>query len=110
VSVLAIHGTADAVIAYDGAALVGNQFPSAATTVADWAVNDGCGMTPDTSGAPMDLESTLAGSETTVTAYKGCKSGTNVTLWTIQGGSHIPTFTKDFIPDVFDFLYAQVKP
>jgi polyhydroxybutyrate depolymerase len=110
VSVLEIHGTADTVIAYDGGALVGNTFPSAETSTKDWATIDKCGATPDTSAAPIDLETTLAGNETHISNYTGCTSNTAVSLWTIQGGSHIPSFSSAFIPDVMDFLYAHPKP
>lgn len=109
VSVLEIHGTADAIIAYNGGVIGVNAFPSAATTVADWAKIDQCGA-PDTSGAPLDLDASLVGNETTITAYAGCKSGTSVQLWTINNGAHFPTLGKAFVPTLFDFLYAQKKP
>lgn len=110
VSVLEIHGTADMTIAYDGATIGVTAFPGATTSVADWATFDACGATPDTTAAPIDLEATLAGNETQITNYTGCKSGTAVSLWTINGGSHIPNFTPAFIPGVLDFLYAHPKP
>ena len=71
VSVLEIHGTSDAVIAYGGGFIGVNAFPSAPTTVADWAKIDGCGPA-DTSGAPLDLDASLPGNETTISAYAGC--------------------------------------
>jgi polyhydroxybutyrate depolymerase len=110
VSVLEVHGTADTVIAYDGGALVGNAFPSAETSAADWATIDKCGATPDTTAAPIDLETGLAGNETHITSYTGCTSGTAVSLWTIEGGSHIPSFSSAFIPAAMNFLYAHPKP
>ena len=110
VSVLQIHGTADGTIAYDGGMLGPNAFPGATTSVADWATIDGCAATPDTTAAPLDLDTGLAGSETHVSNYTGCKSGTAVSLWTIEGGSHIPSFSPAFIPGVMDFLYAHPKP
>ncbi len=111
VSVLQIHGTADDVIAYAGGTLPNMiSHPSAATTVGDWVTFNKCGATPDTSAAPLDLESTLAGKETTITSYTGCQNSTGVALWTIPGGSHLPTLTPNFIPAVMDFLYAHPKP
>ena len=110
VSVLEIHGTADMTIAYNGGSIGPNTYPGATTSVSDWATIDKCGATPDTTGAPLDIESTLPGKETTITSYTGCTGGTAVSLWTIAGGSHIPTFTPAFIPDVMDFLYAHPKP
>jgi polyhydroxybutyrate depolymerase len=79
--------------------------------VADWAGIDGCANPPDTSAPPKDLEDTLPGAETTVTIYdKGCKPGGHAELWSITGGSHIPSFTPEFVPDAVDFLYAHPKP
>jgi polyhydroxybutyrate depolymerase len=110
VSVLEIHGTADTVIPYAGGFIGINAFPSAATSVSDWATFDGCATPGDSSGAPLDLDATLFGSETTVLGYKGCKSSSAVALWSIQFGLHVPTFNPSFIPAVLDFLYAHPKP
>lgn len=110
VSLLEIHGTSDATIAYGGGSIGPNTFPGATTSVSDWATIDKCSPKADTTGAPLDLESTLPGNETTITSYTGCTSGTAVSLWTIAGGPHIPTFTPAFIPNVMDFLYAHPKP
>jgi polyhydroxybutyrate depolymerase len=109
VSLLEIHGTSDMTIDYNGGVIFQNSYPSAETSVADWVTIDKCGTTPDTSAPPLDLEATIAGSETQITSYKGCKDGTGVSLWTIEGGSHIPNFGATFIPDVMDFLYAHPK-
>lgn len=115
VSVLAIHGTLDASIAYAGGLIGANTYPSATTTVADWAKIDGCEPTPDASGAPLDLDSVLMGAdlsanETTVSKYVDCKAGASVALYTMQGGGHIPTLSKTFTSSVVDFLLAQHKP
>ena len=109
VSVLEIHGTSDAIIAYSGGFIYAKPFPSAPTTVGDWAKIDACGAA-DMSGAPLDLDASLPGNETTITAYAGCKGGTSVQLWSVQGGAHFPTLSTTFVPTVFDFLYAQKKP
>ncbi|MEO7327386.1 MAG: hypothetical protein ABI193_02330, partial [Minicystis sp.] len=61
-------------------------------------------------GAPLDLDSSLFGNETTVLEYKGCSAGTSVKLWSIQLGSHVPTFNPSFVPAVLDFLSAHPKP
>lgn len=110
VSVLAIHGTLDAVIAYNGGNLGLNPFPSAQTTVADWAAFDKCSGPPDATGAPLDLDLVLLGNETKVLEYKGCAAQSSVKLWSIQLGTHVPTLTPSFIPSVLDFLYAHPKP
>jgi polyhydroxybutyrate depolymerase len=110
VSVLEVHGTADDMITYDGGNILGHAYPSAPTTVSDWVTLDGCTPTPDTSAAMLDLEVTLAGPDTTVTKYGGCKSGGHAELWTIKGGGHIPTLTPDFASGAIDFLLAHPKP
>ncbi len=111
VSILEVHGTADTVIEYAGGTSQGHPYPGATTTVGDWATLDGCTATPDTSAAPLDLDSTLPGAETTVATYAaGCKPGGHVELWAIQGGSHIPAFTATFATSAIDFLYAHAKP
>jgi len=106
VSVLHIHGTADDVIPYQGADNW-REFPSAEETVARWRDLNGCGEPADTSAAPLDLDSEVPGAETTVVAYRdGCRDGSQVALWTIQDGDHVPGLTPAFAPAVVDFLYA----
>jgi len=115
VTVLEVHGTADTTIAYDGGSTAGinsagGTYPSAPTSVADWATFDGCATPADTSQPPLDIEASLAGSETSVTEYKaGCAAGNQVDLWSINGAGHIPGFNASFVPAVFDFLLAHSK-
>lgn len=120
VSMLEIHGTANAVIAYNGGVidsytldggLIPHTFPGVTTSVADWVTFDGCGTKPDTTAPPLDLDSVLPGDETTVTKYaSGCKPGGHAKLWTIVGGSHVPNLSQAFTPDVIQFLYDHPKP
>lgn len=111
VSILEIHGTADTVIAYDGGTIGVNAFPAAPTTVSDWVTFDGCSSTPDLTAPPLDLDSTLPGDETTVTKYgAGCMPGGHAELWTIAGGSHVPTLSAVFTPDLIQFLYDHPRP
>jgi polyhydroxybutyrate depolymerase len=110
VSVLQVHGTADAVVPYNGGALGnGKQVPSADDSVAPWAGRAGCGAEP-TAGAPLDLESSLAGAETRVDAYGGCADGVDVALWSVQGGPHEPSLSPEAPGRVVDFLLAHSKP
>lgn len=118
VSVLEVHGTADNEVLYDGASGVANDgglvndgaYPGATTSVADWATFDGCATPPDTSLPPLDIDASIAGAETRVTRYAaGCRSGSEVDLWTIQGEGHIPGFNANFAPMAFDFLLAHPK-
>lgn len=109
VSVLAIHGTADDTVPYDGGQLLTDDIPSATETVGDWAAIDGCGATA-VAGTPFDFEPTIDGDETTPSSFPQCTAGAEVTLWTIEGGGHIPALPGSFSSMVFDFLLAHPKP
>ena len=109
VSVLAIHGTADTNVHYEGGGIGVGKYPSAEQSVKDWAVIDGCGPAP-VAGAPLDLEKNLAGDETTVSTYTACKAGASVELRTIVGGAHIPALSPTFTSSAADWLLAQHKP
>ena len=111
VSILEVHGTADQTIDYNGGQIQNHAYPSAATTVSDWVTFDGCSATADTSSPALDLDTGLAGAETTVTKYaSGCKPGGHAELWTITGGVHIPQFNASFSAGAIDFLFAHPKP
>jgi polyhydroxybutyrate depolymerase len=109
VSVLQIHGTADQTILFAGGS-TSRPYPSVATTLGRWRQYDGCTDQTDPATAPLDLDSSLAGAETTVTVYRaGCRNGTQVGLWSIKDGGHIPALTASFAPAVVDFLLSQVS-
>jgi polyhydroxybutyrate depolymerase len=111
VSVLEIHGTADEIIPFDGGQLIdGHPFPSAATTVAEWATYNGCGPNRAPTGLRLDLGSALPGDETDVSRFDGCPAGGTVELWTVEGGTHMLPFTSVFTPSVVEFLFAHPKP
>jgi polyhydroxybutyrate depolymerase len=111
VSVLQIHGTEDRTIWYRGGSIVGDDYPSVATTLATWRRFNGCGDRADTSARPIDLDSSIAGRETSITTYAtGCRGGVRVELWSIEGGAHVPPLTAAFAPAVIDFLYARRAP
>lgn len=110
VAILQIHGTADATVGYGGGQIQGRTFPSAETTVNDWVTLNGCSATGDTTAPALDLDTKLAGAETKVTKYTGCKPGGHAELWAIQGGAHIPSVAPTFSANVIDFLYAHPKP
>ncbi|MDP3237358.1 MAG: PHB depolymerase family esterase [Myxococcales bacterium] len=108
VSVLQVHGTMDGTIAYGGGNLQGVEFPGAVETAAQWAQRNGCG--PKATVGAVDLISTLAGDETTQERYSGCTAGA-VELWTMQGGSHTPSFnTATWSASIVGFLLAHPKP
>jgi len=119
VSVLEMHGTADTVILWDGGSTSadrtwdggsvegGGVYPSVTTTVGDWVTIDGCSATPNTSAPDPGI---VAGMQTSVTDYaSGCRNGTDVELWTIDGAGHIPSITQNFGTQVFKFLLDHPK-
>lgn len=112
VSVLQIHGTADATIEYAGGTFAaGHAYPGARATAGAWVALDRCAATPAPAAAPLDVDLTLAGAETTVERYTaGCAAGTAVELWTIRGGAHIPALGPAFPDRLIDFLFAHPKP
>ena len=83
VSVIVFHGTADGHVAFDGGTSKYQIGPartdnSVASAVSFWAREDSCDGTPE-------IEKTSAVHTQT---YIGCKGGTAVKLYAIQGGHH----------------------
>jgi polyhydroxybutyrate depolymerase len=111
IPVLQIHGDADDVIKYDGGSNFGaGMYPGARDTVATWAAKNGCtGQLGDTN-MPLDLVSTIAGSETSVEKYTGCPAHGEVELWTIKGGGHVPIFQPTWGETLWGFLSSHPKP
>lgn len=88
VSVVALHGTGDDLVPYEGGRVLGGALRPAlpAMTVAErWASLDRC---------PGSGEAKVEGIVTTTT-WSGCEEGTRVGLVTIEGGGH-NWFAKDF--------------
>ena len=116
VSVLQVHGTDDGTIAYAGGATegIGVSYPGAEQSVATWAKYDGCSATSAASGSAVDLEPSIDGSESQLTAYSDCPSGIDVQLMTVQGGPHIPSVnfpdgSHPMIVAMVEFLLAHPK-
>ena len=108
-SVLQIHGTADATVAYEGGTIAGLPYPSAPETVARWAAQLGCADTPAT-GPELDLLGSVDGAETEVTAYaEGCAEGARAELWTMRDGAHIPAVQRDFSRRVIAWLRDHAR-
>mgnify|MGYP000145869609 CR=1 FL=1 len=111
VHALQIHGTNDTVIRYHGGNLFGALYPGAIGTVEQWAGFDGCDLLPDTSAPPLDLDASIAGSESTVRRYAtDCAAGGSTELWTIPGGAHSPNLSAAFNNLVIEYLLAHPKP
>jgi len=105
-SVLQIHGTSDAVIAYAGNA----DYPGALSIVDRWISYDDCTGDP-TTGGPHDYDSAVLGPETSTATWSTCAGGAEVGLWTLTGSSHIPTVSGgDLIADVLTFFARHHKP
>jgi hypothetical protein len=84
-------------------------------TVRRWALyNDGAD--PVTDSVPsLDLDLAVPGLDTIIMRYTSFRPGGAVELWSIQGGSHIPTLftssaSSQFSEKVIDWLLAHPKP
>lgn len=109
VHVLQIHGTSDGTIAYEGADIGGNAYPSAKDTVAQWAEYNGCEAKANEREL-RDLVANLEGHESSVMVFnQGCKAGGSSELWTIADGSHVPAFSDTFAEQVVEWLLAHPK-
>lgn len=110
VAVLQVHGDRDLVIPYDGGTIFGRteQIPSAPESIATWAALDGCTGGLAATGERLDLDSSLAGTETRVKRWS-CTAGA-AELWTIEDGGHIPSLRKPTWGDaVFGWLEAHAR-
>ena len=80
-AVLAVAGTADKIIPFEG---VDGQMLSARASAAHWAQINRCGPTP------KETERPRRGNDRTIEsiAYQGCADGRDVVLLAIKGGGH----------------------
>ncbi len=109
VNVLHIHGTADSTVPYAGTDFGKGRYPGAVDSVGEWQTHNGCDATR-TAGAAIDLESDLAGAETTVEDADGCPAGGAVSLWRIAAGSHLPDVVPGYGDLVLDWMLAHPRP
>ena len=109
VSVLAIHGDADATILFDGGTNRGNVYPGESVSTARWGTYDGCAAGLVNDPTLVDVDKLLPGAETQVSRLAGCQAGTGVELWTIHGGSHIPRWVTGFATTAWAWLDAHPK-
>jgi polyhydroxybutyrate depolymerase len=85
VPVMIIHGKKDAYVLYDGGSAPSLKFPnhwkmSVADAVSFWVAADGCPAEPELSEADQGRLQRIA--------YRGCKDGSEVVLWSIADGYH----------------------
>jgi polyhydroxybutyrate depolymerase len=104
VSVLHVHGTADAVVPYAGGGIGG---AGAVGSVQQWEGKNGCSMTRTTGATMLDLDATVPGNETTTEASTGCPTKIAVDLWSLAGSSHIPSLTAAFEPAIWEWMSAH---
>ena len=112
VSVVQLHGNADAVVLYLGGYTPRGTgpYPSAAQTVATWAQENGCAGTDlQRVEGNLDLNADVLLAETAREAYPGCPAEGAVELWTAWGGSHAPLLTSDFAPTLVNWLFAHAR-
>jgi polyhydroxybutyrate depolymerase len=114
VAIAEVHGDQDSVIAYDGGTFTDstgkvNAYPSAHQTVAIWAAKDACAQALADSGT-LSLDTALPAGSTQVERYGACARSSDVELWTIHGGPHIPPLDTSWGESVWAFLSAHPKP
>ena len=106
VSVLLVHGDADRSIDYAGGVSkrTGLPYASAHATFEAWARADGCGGRPEAISAKLDLHRGIPFAESSRLQAKGCPRGTEVELWTIEGGGHEPALSREGKAAIARFL------
>jgi polyhydroxybutyrate depolymerase len=112
VSVLEIHGDADAVIRMGGGRVFDlpvPTYPSAFRTVSIWAALDGCTGPPRRRASFLDFDMSVPGQETARSAFT-CPPGISVELWTVAGGSHVPRPSSAALESIWTWLLAHPKP
>jgi polyhydroxybutyrate depolymerase len=111
VSVLQVHGLDDDAIRYEGgrATFNGATYPGAVETVDDWAKQNGCPGSLDATGRRLDLDRAAPGDETVEEAIGGCPAGTDVRLWTIERGAHIPALNEHWAEAIWTFMADHPK-
>jgi len=110
VSVLQVHGTKDATILYEGGQILGTSYPGAVASASQWATFNQCTQNAITRSTKLDLEPNIAGDETAVTAWTNCQNSSEVELWTMENGAHIPTLRSTFATKIWEFFAAHPKP
>ena len=109
-SVMILHGTADETILYEGGDNGGNLYPGAVETSQRLAEQADCDVGNPIPGPDLDVDGSVPGPETTVLAYPDCARDTEVELWTIVGGPHIPAPWNPAAQDAFvDWLTGHPR-
>ena len=98
-NILHIHGEKDGTILYQGGALFGNAYTSAAETVAQWQLINKC---TSKEGGSLDLLQSIEGSDTEISKFN-CKNG-SLEFWSLPLGIHTPALDIEFAQKVIDWL------
>ena len=116
ISVQHMHGTKDMIVPFEGGRTatvhpnVSGVAPAAPAIAAQWAAHNGCTPAPVVD-PDLDVDGAVAGAETKVSHFAGCKPGGDVVLWTMEGTDHVPgNLVKDFPRMVYGFLKSHPKP
>ena len=110
VSVLQVHGTKDETILYEGGQILGTSYPSAVASATQWAAVNQCTQNAVSRSTKLDLEGNIAGDETSIKAWTNCQNSSEVELWTMENGTHIPTLSSTFATKIWEFFAAHPKP
>jgi len=101
VNALQIHGTADAVIAFEGSL----TYPSANHSHKRWVGLNGC-QGSESELPNVDFDGGAGGDETTRIHRLDCQEGTQAALWKMEGSSHIPGFNDAFKDAILEHVLA----
>jgi polyhydroxybutyrate depolymerase len=114
-SVVHIHGDADAIVAIDGGHLFADlrrpRHPSAEASLRLFSELDGCGPGLRFE-RDLDLDPRISGAETQVLAFPDCSFGA-VELWRIRGGDHASGLSRRSLRAIWEFIRndgARVRP
>ena len=111
VHILQIHGTADDTIEYGGRCIIPFFFcyPGARETVDIWADYNLCSSDAEDLGR-LDLDGRISGAETSRLRFGDCPDYGSAELWTIDGGSHGPSFNGNYSRELVDWLLSNRRP
>jgi polyhydroxybutyrate depolymerase len=103
VAVLQIHGTGDSAVMFGGAGSPqrADSYPSAVDTAAEWARLDACRTGPDIASS---RQLTTDAARVQASVWSDCSDRSQVELWAIQDGGHVPPLRSDFAAVVLDWL------
>jgi polyhydroxybutyrate depolymerase len=107
INVLQIWGSND--VTYSGNHILGKPIAGAIKTISYWAAINGCLRTARVSAHRLDLDSQIAGSETTSISFHQCRNSVSVEMWKIKGADHQPHFSRNFDELVIKFLLSHPR-